>query len=62
MVLCRLEAQYQKDAAHPRLLKLLDRDISELARSLGFSERQMKSREFRAEKDGSHIVRLILDQ
>ena len=49
------------DASHPRLLKLVSAEIDALARAMGFSERRIATRDFRAERDGSRIVRIIAD-
>jgi len=61
MTLCESESKMQKDGPHPRLLKLLDSDIAELAAQMGFDERRIASREFRAQRDGDHIVAIITD-
>ena len=61
MALCESEAQFRRQGGHPRLLKLLAADITQLADEMGFSARRIASRDFRAERDGDHIVRLIAD-
>jgi hypothetical protein len=61
MTLCKKEAELQEAANHPKLLKLVSREIDDLARQLGFSERKIVTREFRAERDGERIVRLVTE-
>ena len=61
MGLCTKERDYKAGNQHPRLLRHITQQIDELAAQLGFTERQIKSREFRAEKDGDRILRLIVD-
>lgn len=58
MSLCRQEAQLQAED-HPKLLKFVSRQIDRLAREMGFKDRQIETREFRAERDGRHIVRVV---
>jgi hypothetical protein len=59
IALCRNEAQYRADGTHPKLLRLIQRQIDELAGEMGFSERSIATRDFRAERDGDRITRLI---
>lgn len=59
MGLCQKEAEFQRNSAHPKLSKVVAKAIDELGRELGFTERQIVAREFRAERDGDHIVRVI---
>jgi len=61
MTLCESESKMRNDGHHPRLLKLLDADIAELAAQMGFDARRIASREFRAQRDGDHIVAIITD-
>jgi hypothetical protein len=61
MTLCKKEAELQEAGNHPKLLKLVSREIDDLARQLGFSERKIVTREFRAERDGERIVRLVTE-
>lgn len=61
MALCEAEAKFRREGGHSRLLKLLAVDIEELARAIGFSPRRIASRDFRAERDGDHIVAIIND-
>ena len=60
MALCRQEAKLQTEN-HPKLLKLVSQQIDQLAREMGISETRIKTREFRAERDGRHIVRVATD-
>jgi hypothetical protein len=59
MLLCRKEAEFQQAKSHPRLTQLVSVEIDRLARDMGFEERQIVEREFRAERDAGHIVRLL---
>jgi hypothetical protein len=61
MSLCGKEREYQASGRHPKLLKLVREQIVHLAGDLGFSERQIKTREFRADKSDGHIVLIIGD-
>ena len=60
MALCRQEAQLQAEN-HPKLLKFVGQQIDQLAREMGFTDTRIKTREFRAERDGRHIVRVATD-
>lgn len=59
MSLCESESRFLADNQHPRLLKLVRAEIEELARKMGFSERSIATRDFRAERNGRHIVQII---
>jgi hypothetical protein len=61
MALCAEEAKYKANASHPKLLKLIDSRIAALATEMGFSERRISTRDFRAERRGDHIARIISD-
>jgi hypothetical protein len=61
MSLCARESAYKTDGSHPKLLKLVSADIDRLARTMGFSDRQIATREFRAERDGERITRIHRD-
>jgi len=61
MSLCGTEAKFLADGGHPRLSKLISRQIDRLAREMGFTERTIVNREFRAERDGDHIIRIIAE-
>jgi len=61
MSLCANEAKFRAEGNHPRLLKLLKGDIDQLAREMGFSERLIVTRDFRAERNGDHIARIITE-
>ena len=61
MDLCAHEARLKaKGGDHPKVLKLVNDDIEQLAREMGFSERQIATREFRAERDGRRITRIVI--
>jgi AraC-like DNA-binding protein len=57
MALCRHEAQLRM-TNHPKLLRFVGRQIDQLAREMGFNEALIRTREFRAERRGRHIVRV----
>lgn len=59
MSLCQKEAELQAGRNHPRVLRLVSREIDDLARSMAFTERQIVTRDFRAERDGDGIVRIV---
>jgi hypothetical protein len=59
MFLCEQESAYQAQRNHPKLLKLVTAQIDELAGQMGFGPQQTRSREFRAVRDGEHIVDII---
>jgi hypothetical protein len=61
MMLCGDESKLRSEGNHPRLLKLINSDIEELALQMGFSPRRVATRDFRAERDGPHITRIIPD-
>ena len=59
MFLCRKESEFRKDGGHPKVLQLVTRQIDELAAQMGFSLQITKAREFRSERSGGHIVRIV---
>ena len=61
MELCENEARFRVKGGHPRLLSLLASDIERLAAEMGFSARRIESRDFRAKREGDHIVELATD-
>jgi hypothetical protein len=61
MSLCQSETKFRAEGNHPRLLKLLKSDIDQLAREMGFSERLIVTRDFRAERQGDHITRIVTE-
>jgi hypothetical protein len=58
MYLCEKESTCRKEGNHPKLLKLIANQIADLAGQMGFSPRQIETREFRAEREGPHILRV----
>jgi hypothetical protein len=62
MFLCEKELICRREGNHPKLLKLLTSQIAYHAHQMGFSSRQIATREFRAERDGQHILRIATDQ
>jgi hypothetical protein len=61
MTLCAEEERYKADRTHPKLLKLISSRIDVLAREMGFNERRIVTRDFRAERAAGHIARIIAD-
>jgi hypothetical protein len=61
MALCEKEATLARDGGHPRLLKLVSSQIDALAADMGFTTSRIATRDFRAERNGSHITRLVTD-
>lgn len=61
MTLCAEETKYRAERNHPRLLRLITARIGGLAAEMGFSERRIATRDFRAERDRDHITRIIGD-
>ena len=50
MALCRREEDLKRSGEHPKLLRLIARQIDIAARTLGFGDDEIRRREFRAEK------------
>jgi hypothetical protein len=61
MTLCAEEEKYRADAGHPKLKRLIASRIESLAKEMGFSERRITTRDFRAERAAGHIARIIAD-
>jgi hypothetical protein len=61
MLLCAKEKEFRTDNPHPKLLILVTKQIDELAADMGFSDRQIETREFRAERDGERILRALVE-
>lgn len=61
MSLCESEASLRETGDHGRLLKHVTSEIDNLAAELGFSAERIATREFRAERAGGHIVRIVTD-
>lgn len=61
MFLCEQESRFRDGQDHPKLLKFLAARVDELAREIGFSDRQIRTREFRAVRDDQRIVRVLTD-
>lgn len=60
MALCQQEVQLQAEH-HPKLLRFVSGQIDSLAREMGFSEKRIEKREFRAQRRGRHIVQVSTD-
>ena len=61
MSLCAREKEFLTEHRHPKLLRVVSERIEQLAAEMGFSERLIQRREFRAEKIGDHISMIITD-
>lgn len=61
MTLCENEVRFTREARHPRLVRLIAARIGELAAEMGFSPRRIATRDFRAERDGERITRVITE-
>lgn len=61
MGLCQKEQEFQERGDHPKVTKFVGKAIDDLARELGFAERLIAERQFRAERDNGHIVRVITE-
>ena len=61
MSLCASESRFKSDGNHPKLLKIIRGDIDQLAREMGFSDRLIATRDFRAERNGPHITRIVTE-
>ena len=61
MSLCAKEAEFLAGEKHPKLLRFVSDQIDQIGAAMGFSHGQIKKREFRAERDGDHIVRPIVE-
>ncbi len=61
MELCESEATFRSKGGHFKLLRLLAADIEQLGREMGFSARRIASRDFRARRQGDHIVGIAKD-
>lgn len=61
MSMCQREQKYMAEHRHPKLLRFITEQIDQLAADMGFSEQQIKNREFRAAKEGEHVSRLFIE-
>jgi len=61
MSLCESEEKFRAEGGHPRLSRFIGKQIDQLAREMGFNERTIVTRDFRAERDGDRIVKIIPD-
>ena len=59
MALCESESKLRSEGNHPRLARHVASEIEQLAAEMGFDPRRIASREFRAEREGGHIVRIV---
>lgn len=61
MALCESEVSLRAKGHQARLMNLVAADIERLALEMGFSEKRIATREFRAERANGHIVRIVND-
>jgi hypothetical protein len=61
MALCQTESKLRESGGHPRLLKHVSAEIDTLAETIGFSPRRIATRDFRAHRNGHHIIAIIPD-
>jgi len=61
MFLCDKEEEFGRDGGHPKLLAHIRSEIERLAAAMGFSLAQIRTRQFRAERDGPRITRILTD-
>jgi hypothetical protein len=61
MALCESEVSLRAKGHRAPLLRLVATDIERLAQEMGFSSRLIATRDFRAERAGGHIVRIVTD-
>jgi hypothetical protein len=59
MFLCDKETELVRDGTHPKVLAFIRTQIESLASQMGFSAAQIQARQFRAERDGQHITRIL---
>jgi hypothetical protein len=57
--LCAKEKEFRAENRHLKLVRVISERIEQLAAEMGFSDRLIQRREFRAEKNGDHISRII---
>jgi hypothetical protein len=61
MSLCAKEAEFLAEDKYPKLRRFVSEQIDQLGAEMGFSHAQIEKREFRAVRDGDHIVRTIIE-
>jgi len=61
MELCRKEQEFVEADTHPKLRRFVSEQIDHLAQEMGFSPRQIKTREFRARREGGRLVQIVTD-
>ena len=59
MALCGSESKLRSAGDHPRLVRHVASEIEQLAAEMGFSPHRIASRDFRAEREGKHILRIV---
>ena len=61
MLLCDREKEYLAAQTHRVLVKVVTRRIDELACQMGFSEAQVRERNFRAERIDGRITSIVIE-
>jgi hypothetical protein len=59
MALCAKEKEFLSARSHPRLVRLVTKEIERIAAEMGFAQGLIQRREFRAVRDGKHITNII---
>jgi hypothetical protein len=58
MALCEQEREFTERGEHPKVLRHIKRGLDQLAADMGFSPTKIRTRDFRARKQGGRIVGL----
>ena len=61
MFLCQREKEYLTEQTHRVLVKVLTKRIDELSRQMGFSEKQIQGRNFRADRTDGRITTIVTE-
>lgn len=61
MDLCVQEKELGAENRHPKVLRFVASQIDRLAREMGFAEHRIRTRDFRAAKDGARITKILND-
>ena len=62
MALCAKEKELLASRAHPRLARFITNELEQLASEMGFAAALIERREFRAVREGRHIIRIITSE
>jgi hypothetical protein len=61
MDLCAQEKELARENRHPKVLRFVSTQIDKLAREMGFAEHRIRTRDFRAARDGARITKILTD-